>query len=712
MHLADLGGIEMLRNFSRCRLLSGVCWVALTLPAGAQEIQLDGIVVTSSKTTESAIDALAGASVVGKDQLDQQFQAEKVSDILNTLPGVTTQETAQDTAQAVNIRGLQDFGRVNVLIEGARQNFQRSGHAANGVFYLEPEMLSQVEVTRGPTATIYGSGAIGGVVAFDLLDADDILKPGEYAAIRSRTQYSSNGDGFLASGTGAVRVGNFDILGQVNGRSSNEYEDGAGNDVENSGDETDSALIKARLRPAVGHEITGTLIDYNSEFTDQTQTGASPRDTDVNNEQYTLGYTFQSPDNPLIDFSAKIYRNRTELAQTRLTALSLPCIAISPPPLGCTRPPFPTVIVSPVGAQRSFEIETEGFDVWNTSRMNFGDTKLALTYGGDAFQDKVKTEDIFDNGDEFTPTGERTVSGAFVQSHLTFFDTVDLITALRYDQYDLSGSGAEGSDGDRVSPKVTLGVTPLTGMTLFATYAEGYRAPSITETFQAGLHPQPAPFQIMPNPNLDAETAQNFEFGVNLKYDSVFRANDAFRGKVVVFRNKVSDYIEGVSIDPNNNSGGTRPIVTDDTFQYMNIANATLEGVEVEAAYDARLWFVGISASHIEGVNDDTDERLISIPADQITVTAGFRVLNDKLVAGARARFVDEQAPPTGVTTIPFSESYALLDLFAQYEISEQFTLNANIDNVFDENYVQYLDLQNSPGLNARVGLTMRLGAN
>src|SRR5690606_40939425 len=66
-----------------------------------------------------------------------------------------------------------------VLVEGARQNFQRSGHGANGAFYLEPEMLKSVDVTRGPTSTIYGSGAIGGVVAFELLDADDILMPGE-----------------------------------------------------------------------------------------------------------------------------------------------------------------------------------------------------------------------------------------------------------------------------------------------------------------------------------------------------------------------------------------------------------------------------------------------------------------------------------------------------------------------------------------------------
>src|SRR5690606_27632229 len=129
--------------------------------------------------------------------------------------------------------------RGNVLVDGARQNFQRSGHSANGVFYIEPEMIKRVDITRGPTATIYGSGAIGGVAAFETLDADDILKPGEYAAVQSKTSYGTNGNEKLASGTTAVRVGNFDILGQFNGRWNDDYEDGSGKDVPGSNDETD-----------------------------------------------------------------------------------------------------------------------------------------------------------------------------------------------------------------------------------------------------------------------------------------------------------------------------------------------------------------------------------------------------------------------------------------------------------------------------------------
>ncbi len=80
---------------------------------------------------------------------------------------------------SVNIRGLQDFGRVAVVVDGARQNYQRSGHNANGSFFLDPELIGGIDVVRGPTANIYGSGAIGGVASFRTKDIEDVVRPGE-----------------------------------------------------------------------------------------------------------------------------------------------------------------------------------------------------------------------------------------------------------------------------------------------------------------------------------------------------------------------------------------------------------------------------------------------------------------------------------------------------------------------------------------------------
>ncbi|MGS0639720.1 TonB-dependent receptor plug domain-containing protein, partial [Citrobacter sp. VF227] len=72
-------------------------------------IGLDTLSVTATKTAVPAVDALAGTSVVPRAALDR-LQPGRLSEVLRDVPGVITQENRNDPAQAINIRGLQDFG--------------------------------------------------------------------------------------------------------------------------------------------------------------------------------------------------------------------------------------------------------------------------------------------------------------------------------------------------------------------------------------------------------------------------------------------------------------------------------------------------------------------------------------------------------------------------------------------------------------------------
>jgi hemoglobin/transferrin/lactoferrin receptor protein len=40
--------------------------------------------------------------------------------------------------------------------------------------------------------------------------------------------------------------------------------------------------------------------------------------------------------------------------------------------------------------------------------------------------------------------------------------------------------------GERLSPKITIGITPWVPITFYASYAEGYRAPALIETLIDG----------------------------------------------------------------------------------------------------------------------------------------------------------------------------------------------------------------------------------
>ncbi|WP_347336334.1 TonB-dependent receptor plug domain-containing protein [Bradyrhizobium viridifuturi] len=79
---------------------------------GAVPVQsLDTITAVASKTDERAIDALAPVSSVTLEKI-QGLQPNRVSDIFYNVPGVSFQERGDDPATVINIRGLQDFGRV------------------------------------------------------------------------------------------------------------------------------------------------------------------------------------------------------------------------------------------------------------------------------------------------------------------------------------------------------------------------------------------------------------------------------------------------------------------------------------------------------------------------------------------------------------------------------------------------------------------------
>jgi heme acquisition protein HasR len=90
------------------------------------------------------------------------------------VPGVYTSQSRQPWRVSVNIRGLQDFGRVNVMIDGTRQNYQQSGHGSNGSVYLDPELLGGVDIAKGASSTVGGAGMIAGIVNFRTLEVADL----------------------------------------------------------------------------------------------------------------------------------------------------------------------------------------------------------------------------------------------------------------------------------------------------------------------------------------------------------------------------------------------------------------------------------------------------------------------------------------------------------------------------------------------------------
>ncbi|MDZ5452599.1 TonB-dependent hemoglobin/transferrin/lactoferrin family receptor [Labrys sp. ZIDIC5] len=666
--------------------------------AADEPVVLDTVTVTATKTSEKLIDTLGGVSQITQAEIDRA-QPASVSDLLKTVPGVATQVSSNDPMQSINIRGMQDFGRVNVLVDGARQDYQITGHNAQGSFYLEPEFINNIDIVRGPISNLYGSGAIGGVASFTTRGIDSILTPDQNWGVEQKVGVSSNGLGAFTSTSAGMRFGTVaDIYGQFIYRGAGDYRDGNNDRVTYTGKNNFGGLLKFNYHPGDGQTVSLSAMSQKFDFdNNNTSRGNSRWRNDVVTSTFTAGYKFESPDNPLINFNAKVYYSETENEKTIIVPGTYASLGVQP------------------GDKLSDKVGTFGFDIYNTSRFSTGAFDHALTYGVDAAFDRVETRDGAGGFvTAFTPSGTRRLLGAYVQDEVRYGDWLRVVGGLRYDHYQLEGGKYE-SDGSHLSPKITIGVTPIKGIELYGTYAEGYRSPSISETLMDGIHPIPS-FPIKPNPNLRPEVGHTFEIGVNTKYDNVFQDGDTFRAKLNGFVNNVDDYIDIVAGAPYVpgfpgippfvcNVPNPNPQICFPTQQYQNIAKARLMGVELEAAYDWGGGFVSVAGSHTNGKNRVTDQPLNSVAPNKVSGTVGLRFWDDRLTIGSRVTLV-------GATSRKVDEpsgGYGLVDVFASYKYSDNVSASLAVDNIFDRRYKAFLNSDYSTGLAAKFALTVKL---
>jgi iron complex outermembrane receptor protein len=122
--------------------------------------QLGEIVVTADPLGRSDGDVITNVVLVRGDDLVQRRQS-TLGETLTGIPGVNSDTFGGGSSRPV-IRG-QTSPRVRVLSDGAAvidASEVSPDHAVSG----EPLLLDGIEILRGPSALIYGGGAIGGAV--------------------------------------------------------------------------------------------------------------------------------------------------------------------------------------------------------------------------------------------------------------------------------------------------------------------------------------------------------------------------------------------------------------------------------------------------------------------------------------------------------------------------------------------------------------------
>ena len=683
---------------TRLPLLLGTAMIVMPGVALAQNdadapettrMALDRLVI-SAGVEKVAIDTPQAVSSLDQEDIDQ-LQATTIGDLLEGMPGVNVQGGVGQLGQGFNIRGMgtaigDSDNRILLNVDGVTKFYEQY---RMGALFTEPELYKRVEVLRGPaSSTLYGAGALAGVVNFTTKDASDFLTPGDPLAVRLKAATETNAQAHTLSGIVAVQpTEGVELLGSYNYRRTDDYKNGDGDTVAASATKSDSWLVKGRV--AIGgnskHAIWASYQDWLSDAPqvyDQVSaaTGNSLMRRRVHDKTAVLGYVNDFNGSNLFNIEAQAAYSLSKVHQTETSFLG---------PL----------------AYSDFTYESWQAKVQNSSRFDMGgDWTTFLILGGqwstqERRNPRVGLSGTVTPGAGTHPEGDMDRYGLFGQLEIVWSDKLTIMPGVRVDWTKLK-PGATVVGGTRltgevkdsgVSPKFAAlyNVTPWFG--LFGSIARTVRMPNVDEIFtRSATRPN--------NPDLRPEKSYNVEAGFTLSFDGLLGKADRFRTKTTLFRNDVKDLIVNVA-----GPAGTP--------YFQNVNRSRFKGLEVEAEYGIGGFFARGNASFIDGKDRLTGNYLNTIPANDYRLTLGYADAETGLSGGWTGEFAERQDQ---VTTGPFSSAgsglptpgYSVHNLFFAFKPqsgpAQGFEFRFAVDNIFDKQYRRHLSALDAEGQSFR----------
>jgi vitamin B12 transporter len=134
----------------------------------ALPIDSDQIVITASRVRESEADTAASVTIIDSEEI-ARLDEPLVANLLRLTPSTAvTSIGPSGSLTEVRIRGS-EANHTLLFIDGIRINDPASGDAPRFEL-LNADLASRIEVVRGPQSALWGSDAIGGVIAVNGLD--------------------------------------------------------------------------------------------------------------------------------------------------------------------------------------------------------------------------------------------------------------------------------------------------------------------------------------------------------------------------------------------------------------------------------------------------------------------------------------------------------------------------------------------------------------
>ncbi|NCJ11925.1 TonB-dependent hemoglobin/transferrin/lactoferrin family receptor [Serratia marcescens] len=632
-------------------------------PAKKAKAADETMTVVATGNQRSSFEAPMMVTVIEGNSPESQT-AGTAADMLRRVPGITITGSGRSNGQDLMMRGYDRRG-VLTLVDGIRQGTD-TGHI-NGTF-LDPALVKRIEVVRGPSALLYGSGALGGVVSYETVDAADLLLPGHDSGFRV---YGTAGSGDHSLGMGASAYGktdNLDGLLSFGTRDVGDLRQGNGFDAPN--DETISnVLAKGTWKLDDNQSLSGNLRYYNNSAqepknpqTPASSSGNLMTDRSTIQRDAALSYKLKPAGQDWLDAEAKVYYSDVKINAHANGS-----------------------------EDEARKQTTKGAKLENRTRL-FADTFAShlLTYGTEAY----KQEQTPGGATESFPHAKINFASGWLQDEITLRDLpVTLLAGTRYDNYKGSSDGYADVDADKWSSRGAVSITPTDWLMLFGSYSQAFRAPTMGEMYNDSKHfsipmgPTTITNYWVPNPNLKPETNETQEYGFGLRFDDLMLADDSLQFKASYFDTKAKDYIT-TDVTMELGRGPRGPYCISCTTFSTNIDRAKIWGWDATLSYKTPWFGWDLAYNRTRGKNEATGDWLSSINPDTVTSSLDVPLGETGLSAGWVATFAERA---TRVETGTAEQAgYGVNDFYLSYKGRDRLqgmTTTVVLGNAFDKEY-------------------------
>ncbi len=632
---------------------TAACVAGVLIAAAATAEPIENIVTTASRSAVAASRVGSTFSVVDRALIERR-QAVMIADILQDLPGVAVSRLGGPGSQTqLRLRGA-EANHVLVLIDGVAVN---DPTAADEFSFeqLTSWDIDRIEVIRGPQSALWGSDAVAGVINFITRRAG--AEPFGAAGFAEAGSADSRRAGVRAGG----RQGRFSGMASLSWFAT-DGENIARSGAERDGYENLSAGVTAGFAAsdALRFDISARHTDASADFDETFSTGL-PADADLVSDTRHL----------YLRGSTELLLHDGRWRQQLSTAWA-----------DSERENRDTGKLTDRSAGERLELSYQSS--WELGREP-GHYRLtaAIDYDRETFSQAFPGNPFLAAADQ---RQERDTTGLVAEFQARPAPGLDLSASLRRDDH---------SDfKDKTSVRVTAAWQRTASDTrLHASFGTGMKKPTFTELF--GFFPA----SFVGNPDLKPEESRGFDIGIEQGlFDSRLRADLSW------FYAELEDEIQTVFLP-----GFLASVINSD-------GRSRRQGVELElrarpvAGLQLRGSYTYTDAS--EPAASGGRQREIRRPRHMAALNLDYAFAADRAGVNLNLSYTGAQLDldfsrfPSPLVRL---DEYLLVNLAASYAVSEQLTVYARADNLFDTGYENAFGYR-SPGAAFHAGLRVAFG--